>query len=68
MKLVTDEQLINHVEVMKNNLYEKESRRITLDISENELTLLSELLDISTEDERANKMWNIFEDLHLKNI
>jgi len=68
MKLVKDEQLINHIDVMENNLQDKETRRITLDVSENELYLLSELLDITIDDDKVKTMWNIIEGLRVKNI
>ena len=68
MKLVKDEQLINHIDVMENNLQDKETRRITLDVSENELYLLSELLDVVTDDDKVKSMWNIIEGLRVKNI
>jgi len=68
MKLVKDEQLINRIDVMENNLQDKETRRITLDISENELYLLSELLDVVSDDDKVKNMWNIIEGLRVKNI
>jgi len=68
MKLVKDEQLINHIDVMENNLQDKETRRITLDVSENELYLLSELLDVVSDDNKVKTMWNIIEGLRVKNI
>ena len=68
MKLVKDEQLINHIDVMENNLQDKETRRITLDVSENELYLLSELLDVVSDDDKVKTMWNIIEGLRVKNI
>jgi len=68
MKLVKDEQLINHIDVMENNLQDKETRRITLDVSENELYLLSELLDVVSDDDKVKTMWNIIEGLRAKNI
>ena len=68
MKLVKDEQLINRINVMENNLQDKETRRIILDVSENELFILSELLDINTDDDKIKSMWNIVEGLRVKNI
>jgi len=68
MKLVKDEQLINHIDVMENNLQDKETRRIILDVSENELYLLSELLDVVSDDDKVKTMWNIIEGLRVKNI
>jgi len=68
MKLVKDEQLINRINVMENNLQDKETRRITLDVSENELYLLSELLDVVSDDDKVKTMWNIIEGLRVKNI
>ena len=68
MKLVKDEQLINRIDVMENNLQDKETRRITLDVSENELYLLSELLDVVSDDNKVKTMWNIIEGLRVKNI
>jgi len=68
MKLVKDEQLINRIDVMENNLQDKETRRITLDVSENELYLLSELLDVVSDDDKVKTIWNIIEGLRVKNI
>jgi len=68
MKLVKDEQLINRIDVMENNLQDKETRRITLDVSENELYLLSELLDVVSDDDKVKTMWNIIEGLRVKNM